>query len=80
MKGFDCRAASGCVRLVKGGQAVPVTARILGVPVQTLGNWVRSGERAHLKGAGDQQVPPAQMGLARWRAELARVKKERDIL
>ena len=29
------------VRLVKGGQAVPVTAKILGVPVQTLGNWVR---------------------------------------
>ena len=29
------------VRLVKGGQAVPVTAKILGVPTQTLGNWVR---------------------------------------
>ena len=27
------------VRLVKGGQAVPVTAKILGVPVQTLGSW-----------------------------------------
>ncbi len=29
------------VRLVKGGQAVPLTAKILGVPTQTLGNWVR---------------------------------------
>ncbi|GAB3473752.1 hypothetical protein [Polaromonas eurypsychrophila] len=29
------------MRLVEGVQAVPVTARILGVPVQTLGNWVR---------------------------------------
>ena len=29
------------VRLVKGGQAVPVTAKILSVPTQTLGNWVR---------------------------------------
>ena len=33
------------VRLVKGGQAVPVTAKILGVPVQTLGNWVRVSEK-----------------------------------
>ena len=31
----------GAVRLVKGGQAVSVTAKVLGVPVQTLGNWVR---------------------------------------
>lgn len=29
------------VRLVKAGRAVPVTAKILGVPTQTLGNWVR---------------------------------------
>ena len=35
------------VRLVKGGQGVPVTAKILGVPVQTLGNWVRQGEKGH---------------------------------
>ena len=33
------------VRLVKGGQAVPVTAKILGIPVQTLGNWVRLCEK-----------------------------------
>ena len=35
------------VRLVKGGQAVPVTAKILGMPVQTLGNWVRQDEKGH---------------------------------
>jgi hypothetical protein len=28
------------VRLVKDVQAVPVTAKILEVPTQTLGNWV----------------------------------------
>jgi transposase-like protein len=28
------------VRLVKGGQTAAVTAKILGVPEQTLGNWV----------------------------------------
>ncbi len=68
------------VRLVKGGQSVPVTAKILGVPVQTLGNWVRLSEKGQLKGAGDKPVSPEQMELARLRAELARVKMERDIL
>lgn len=29
------------VRLVKGGQAATVTAKILGIPKQTLENWVR---------------------------------------
>jgi transposase len=68
------------VRLVKGGQAVPVTAKVLGVPVQTLGNWVRLSEKGQLKGAGDKPVSPEQMELARLRAELARVTMERDIL
>ena len=68
------------VRLVKGGQAVPVTAKVLDVPVQTLGNWVRLSDKGQLKGAGDKPVSPEQMELARLRAELARVKMERDIL
>ena len=29
------------VRLVKAGQAATVTAKILGIPKQTLENWVR---------------------------------------
>ena len=31
------------VRLVKAGQEASVTARVLGVPKQTLSNWVRLG-------------------------------------
>ena len=31
------------VRLVKGGQEASVTARVLGVPKQTLSNWVQLG-------------------------------------
>ena len=62
------------VRLVKGGQAVPVTAKILGIPVQTLGNWVRLSEEGQLKGAGDRPVSAKQVALARVRAELARMK------
>ena len=68
------------VRLVKGGQSVPETAKILAVPVQTLGNWVRLSDEGELKGAGDKPVSPEQMELARLRAQLARVTMERDIL
>jgi transposase len=68
------------VRLVRGGQAVPVTAKILGVPVQTLGNWVRISEKGLLKGAGDKPVSAEQMELARLKAENARLRMERDIL
>ena len=68
------------VRLVKGGQAVPVTAKILGVPVQTLGNWVRLSETGQLKGAGDKPVSAEQMELESLRAENARLRMERDIL
>ena len=59
---------------------MPVTAKILGVPVQTLGNWVRLGEKGQLKGAGDKPVSAEQMELARLRAQFARVTMERDIL
>ena len=38
------------VRLVKGGQAVPVKARILGMPMQTPVNWVRFSVKGQLKG------------------------------
>ena len=68
------------LRLVKGGQDVGVTAKILGMPKQTLGNWVRLSEKGELRGAGDKPVSAEQMELARLRAELARVKMERDIL
>jgi transposase-like protein len=68
------------VRLVNGGQAVAVTAKVLGMPAQTLGNWVRRSDKGELTGAGDKPVSAEQMELARLRAELARVKMERDIL
>ena len=38
------------VRLIKGGQSVPVTAKVLNMPTQTLGNWVRRSERGELIG------------------------------
>ena len=68
------------VRLVKGGQTATETAKVLGIPKQTLDNWVRRSAKGVLVGAGDKPVSPEQMELARLRAELARVKMERDIL
>lgn len=68
------------VRLVKAGQEASVTARVLGIPKATLGNWVRLAGKGDLQGAGDRPVNAEQMELARLRAELARVKMERDIL
>ena len=68
------------VRLVKGGQAAAVTAKVLGMPKQTLENWVRLSEKGQLKGAGDKLVSAEQMELARLRAENARLRMERDIL
>ena len=68
------------VRLVKGGQAVAVTAKILGIPNASLDNWVKLSAKGELKGAGDKPVSAEQMELARLRAQLARVTMERDIL
>jgi transposase len=41
------------VRLVQGGQASSVTVKVLGIPKQTLDNWVRLSKKGQLKGAGD---------------------------
>ena len=54
-----------------------VTAKVLGMPKQTLGNWVRLSEKGELRGAGDKPVSAEQMELARLRAELARVNGAR---
>ena len=42
---------------------MPVTAKLLAVPVQRLGNWVRLSEKGLLKGAGDKPVSTEQMEL-----------------
>jgi transposase len=52
------------VRLVEGGQASAVTAKVLGIPMQTLDNWVRLSKKGKLKGAGDKFVGAEQTELA----------------
>ena len=68
------------VRLVAGGQSIAAVARTLGVVDQTLFNWVKADRQGKLKGADSKPVSAEQMEIARLRAELARVKMERDIL
>lgn len=68
------------VRLVEGGRSVATAARTLGVVDRTLFNWVKAHRQGKLKGA-DSKAPVSaeQMEISRLRAELARVKMERDI-
>ena len=68
------------VRLVEGGQSQVAVAKTFGLVEQTLFNEVKASRRGQLKGADSKPVSAEQMELARLRAELARVKMERDIL
>jgi transposase len=69
------------VRLVEGGQSIAGVARTLGVFEQTLFNWVKAQRQGRLQGADSKvKVSAEQMEISRLRAELARVKMERDIL
>ena len=68
------------VRLVRAGQSVAAVSATLGVASQTLHNWVKAEARGLLKGTAARPVSPEQMEISRLRAELGRVKRERDIL
>ena len=68
------------VRLVEGGRSIAAAARTVGVVDQTLFNWVKAKKLGKLAGAEGKAVSAEQMEISRLRAELARVKMERDIL
>jgi len=69
------------VRLVESGQSIAAAARSVDVVEQTLFNWVKASRQGRLKGADSRsKVSAEQMEISRLRAELARVKMERDIL
>lgn len=68
------------IRLVKSGQPAMQVASTLGMPHQTLDNWLRADRLGKLSGAGERIVTPEQMELARLRAENTRLKMERDVL
>lgn len=68
------------VRLVQSGQSMAAVSRGLGIVEQTLFNWVKASRDGRLSGADGKPVSAEQMEISRLRAELARVKMERDIL
>ena len=55
--------------------------KVLGIPKASPSNWVRQSARVLWESAGDRPaaVTPEQMELARLRAEVARLRMERDI-
>jgi len=69
------------VRQVRAGQAIAVVAKVLGIPKASLGNWVRQSRKGIVTGVVDKpsSVTPEQMEIARLRAEVARLRMERDI-
>jgi len=66
--------------LIGAGQSIAATAAILGLPDQTLHNWLKAHREGRLGGPGAKPVTPEQMELARLRAELAKTKMELDIV
>ncbi|MBV9676548.1 MAG: transposase [Acidobacteriaceae bacterium] len=69
------------VRLVESGQSIRAAARQLKVAEQNLFNWVKAQREGRLQGAaGSRTLSAEQMEISRLRAELAQVKRERDLL
>lgn len=71
------------VRQVKAGRAALVVAKTLGMPKASLTNWVRAEAKGQLGLTADGKpapvITPEQAEIARLRAEVARLRMERDI-
>ena len=65
---------------VKDGESIAVVVKELGLSDQTLRNWVKAAAQGKLKGAGSKVVTPEAMELSRLRAEVARLKRENEII
>ncbi len=68
------------VKRVKAGQSAGAVAKDLGLIEQTLRNWVKAAAAGKLNGAEAKAVTPEQMELSRMRAEIARLRRECEIL
>ena len=68
------------VRRVTGGESNSVVAKELGLSDQTLRNWVKAAAAGKLVGAGSKVVTPEAMELSRLRVEVARLKRENEII
>lgn len=69
------------LRRVRGGEAVRKVAREIGIPEQSVRNWVKAQAAGKLGGVeGGKPITLEQMELSRLRAENARLKMEMEIL
>ena len=68
------------VKRVADGQAISLVVKELGLSDQTLRNWIKASAEGKLKGAGSKVVTPEAMELSRLHAEVARLKRENEII
>lgn len=68
------------VNRVKRGESIAVVVKELGLSDQTLRNWIKAEAAGRLIGAGSKAVTPEAMELSRLRAEVARLKRENEII
>ena len=68
------------MKRVADGQAVSLVVKDLGLSDQTLRNWIKASATGKLKGPGSKLITPEAMELSRLRAEVARLKRENDII
>ena len=68
------------VKRVKDGESIRAVVKELGLGDQTLRNWIKAAAEGKLKGVGSKGVTPEAMELSRLRAEVARLKRENEII
>ena len=69
------------LRRVRGGEPVRRVAREIGVPEQSIRNWVKAQAGGKLGMAENgKPITPEQMEISRLRAEVARLRMETEIL
>jgi transposase len=68
------------VKRVSDGQTIAAAAQELGLSGQTVRNWIKAAAAGKLTGAGSKVVTPEAMELSRLRSEVARLKRENEII
>ena len=69
------------LRRVRSGEAVRQVAREIGIPEQSIRNWVKARASGKLGTVENgKPVTPEQMEISRLRAENARLRMETEIL
>jgi transposase len=68
------------VKRVRDGESITAAAKGLGLIDRTLRNWVKASAQGKLNGANSKGVTPEAMELSRLRAEVARLRRENEII